>query len=195
MWPHQTRAGKSGHADVWSTRLGRGYSPPGWPQHQLVSAQGQAITPSQVPRFYEFPLSRVMNNSSACSIVSFQPQGLVPLGTYISHTVYFTCRAVLVHVKPVIRGECKTCGNYLFAGISLQFPKQTVASVSSLPERRRMGCQRFPPSRIQLLGWEVAKKGRGNAFQGWAFYWEQFSDARSLPTSLQPMAERPVSSH
>lgn len=38
------------------------------------------------------------------------------------------------------------------AGISLLFPEQTVASVSSLSDLRRMGCQRFTLSRIQAPG-------------------------------------------
>lgn len=41
--------------------------------------------------------------------------------------------------------------------------------VSSLSGSRWMGCQRFPLSRIQLQGWEVAKKGF--PFQAGAFYW------------------------
>lgn len=37
---------------------------------------------------------------------------------------------------------------------------------SSLSAPRWMGCQCLPPSRIQLQGWEGAKKGPGFAFPG-----------------------------
>lgn len=41
-----------------------------------------------------------------------------------------------------------------------------MASVPSLSDSRRMGCQCLPQSRMQLQGWEVAKKRPGLRFPG-----------------------------
>lgn len=101
-------------------------------------------------------------------IVSCKPRGLVPSCAYIS------CTSCIFHLLRGVGSCLATRRNLckLSSGISLLFPERTVASVSSLSDWRRMGCQCLPLSRIQLLGWEVAKNGPGYTFQACAFYWE-----------------------
>lgn len=83
------------------------------------------------------------------------------------HTVHSTCCVCWLMFSHSLEMKEKKKNLWkLSSEILLLFLKRPVASVSSLSDSRRMSCQCLPLSRIQLRGWEVAKKRPGLRFPG-----------------------------